>query len=68
MTAARLISVTIIPTLLVAAAVGYLSCGSATPPGQPRLVSLDSDRVMPVRECFNQAPEELRLVLLLSPT
>lgn len=65
---ARMFPLLLLPALLFTGALVYLRGGSSTPTGQPRLVSLDSDRLAPVRRVFNEASAELRLVLLLSPT
>jgi hypothetical protein len=38
------------------------------PPGQPPLVTLDSTSVAALRDDFNRAAGDVRIVILLSPT
>ena len=46
----------------------YLWGSSATPPGQPPLVSLGLSNVSQFQQSFNAAFSNTRIVLLLSPT
>jgi hypothetical protein len=46
----------------------YFYGGRAVPAGQPPLVSLTSANFDQLREAFNSASGEVRIVLLLSPT
>ena len=55
----------IIATLLI---VWYLWLSQGTPPGQPPLMSLSESNADKFRSDFNTASDEVRLVLLLSPT
>src|SRR5215471_17693415 len=46
----------------------YFMMSGGTPPGQPALANIDS-RTLPVLQAeFNRLAEQMRLVLLLSPT
>lgn len=46
----------------------YLWGSSSTPPGQPRLVSLNEANLSQFQQSFNSAISNTRVVLLLSPT
>ena len=46
----------------------YLLSPGKTPPGQPRLVSLSSERLFSFKEAFNAANSRTRVVAFLSPT
>lgn len=48
--------------------VWYLWASRATPPGQPPLTPLSEDNLDKFKNDFDGAPDEARLVLLLSPT
>lgn len=53
---------------LLIAALAYFYGGSQTPAGQPPLESLAPQNVAAIRNVFNAAKNDVRLVLLLSPT
>lgn len=55
----------IIAALLI---VWYLWLSKGTPPGQPPLTSLTQNNFDHFKNDFNDAKDEARLVLLLSPT
>ena len=57
-----------IPVALLAAAVLYLYGGGQTPAGQPPLKNLSAQSVGEVKNEFNVAKEDVRVLLLLSPT
>ena len=48
--------------------VWYLWLSNGTPPGQPALTSLTQNNLDQFKHDFNDAGDEARLVLLLSPT
>jgi sugar phosphate permease len=48
--------------------VWYLWVSKGTPPGQPPLTSLTQNNLDQFKHNFNDAGDEARLVLLLSPT
>ena len=54
--------------LLVLVALFYFYGGSRTPSGQPPLRSLTPQNVVEIRDEFNAAKNEVRVLLLLSPT
>lgn len=55
--------------MLLATMVATLACGPGTAPaGQPAMALLTSDRLESFRDAFNQASDQTRIVLLLSPT
>jgi len=53
---------------LMAAAGLYLYGGGQTPSGQPPLQSLTAQSVGEVKNDFNAAKDQVRVLLLLSPT
>ena len=53
--------------LVALAALFYFYGGSRTPPGQPPLRSLTAQNVGEIRDQFNAAKSEVRVLLLLSP-
>jgi len=57
-----------IPVALLAAAVLYLYGGGQTPAGQPPLKNLSGQNVGEIKNEFNVAKEDVRVLLLLSPT
>ena len=57
-----------IPVVLLAAAVLYLYSGGQTPAGQPPLKNLNAQSVGEIKYEFNAAKEDVRVLLLLSPT
>ena len=52
----------------LAAAVLYLYGGGQTPAGQPRLQNLSTQSVGAIKDEFNAAKDDVRVLLLLSPT
>ncbi|MDQ6706325.1 MAG: hypothetical protein M3Z85_10170 [Acidobacteriota bacterium] len=46
----------------------YFYGGHQVPPGQPALSSLTPENVSEIKNAFNSAKSEIRLLLLLSPT
>jgi len=57
----------VIAALLVAAAL-YLYGGGQTPAGQPPLQSVTAQSIDEIKNAFNAAKGEVRVLLLLSPT
>ena len=53
---------------LLVAAVLYLYGGGQTPAGQPPLQNLSAQSVGEIKNNFNTATDEVRVLLLLSPT
>lgn len=53
---------------LLAVAVLYLYGGGDTPAGQPPLQKLSAQNVGEIRNEFNAAKDDVRVLLLLSPT
>ena len=53
---------------LLAAAVLYLYGGGQTPSGQPPLKNLSARSVGEIKDEFNAAKDDVRVLLLLSPT
>jgi hypothetical protein len=53
---------------LVTGRVIYLVGGSGTPAGQPPLVKLTSQNLAEIRDSFNAAKDQVRVLTLLSPT
>jgi hypothetical protein len=53
---------------LLAAAVLYLYGGGQTPAGQPPLQNLSARGVGEIKNDFNAAKDDVRVLLLLSPT
>ena len=49
-------------------ALGYFYGGSQAPSGQPPLRSLTAENVAEVKNEFNAAKDDVRMLLLLSPT
>ncbi len=54
--------------LLVVAAVLYLYSGGQTPAGQPPLQNLTAQSAGEIKNQFNAAKGDVRILLLLSPT
>jgi hypothetical protein len=46
----------------------YVYGGSQAPPGQPPLASLTPQNVAEIRNSFNTAKDDVRVLVLLSPT
>jgi hypothetical protein len=63
----RYIVGTILVALLAAAGL-YLYHGGQTPAGQPPLYNLSTQNVGEVKNHFNAAKDDVRVLLLLSPT
>jgi hypothetical protein len=57
-----------IPVALLAAAVLYLYGGGQSPAGQPPLKNLSAQGVGEIKIEFNAAKDDVRVLLLLSPT
>ena len=60
--------VSAIPVALLAAAGLYLYSGGQTPAGQPPLQNLSAQSVGEIKDEFNAAKDDVRVLLLLSPT
>jgi hypothetical protein len=58
---------TLLGVMLVAALV-YFYGGSQPPPGQPPLASITAQNVADVKNQFSLAKDDVRVLLLLSPT
>ena len=54
--------------ILVIAALVYFYGGSATPSGQPPLARLTAENISQVQSAFNAARDDVRVLVLLSPT
>jgi hypothetical protein len=54
--------------VLAGALAWYRFAPGETPPGQPALVTLDSDSLPGFREDFNREAAASRVIVLLSPT
>ena len=55
--------------MLLATVVATGACGPGTAPaGQPAMALITSDRLENFRDAFNQASDQIRVILLLSPT
>ena len=57
-----------IRTILLFAAILLLGCQGQTPNGQRSIRSLTPQNVTDVRDQFNAAKDDVRLLILLSPT
>lgn len=57
-----------VSALAVAGALVYLYGGSEAPPGQAPLARLTPQNVSQVKTAFNAAKEDVRVLVLLSPT
>ena len=57
-----------IPVALLGAAVLYLYGGGRTPAGQPPLQNLGAQNAAEIKNGFNAAKDDVRVLLLLSPT
>ena len=64
----RAYSVGAIPVALLAAAVLYLYGGAQTPASQPPLKNLTAQSRGEMKNEFNAAKDDVRVLLLLSPT
>lgn len=61
----------ILSAILIAVLIGavvYFYGGSQAPPGQPPLQRLTAQNVSAVKNAFNAAKDDIRVLLLLSPT
>ena len=58
----------VILVVALAGAAAYFYGGGQTPPGQPSLEALTAENVTEVRDAFNSAKDNVRVLLLLSPT
>ena len=54
--------------LAVAGALAYFYGGSQVPSGQPPLQHLTAQNLVDVRSAFNAAQDDVRLLVLVSPT
>jgi hypothetical protein len=54
--------------IALAGAFFYFSGGHQTPSGQPPLQSLTTQNIAEVKNAFNAATDDIRVLLLLSPT
>jgi len=54
--------------IILVAALFYLYAGSRTPSGQPPLQTLTTGNVSEIKSEFNAAKNDVRVLLLLSPT
>ncbi len=60
-----------VSAVLTAALIGallYFYGGSQAPPGQPPLQRLTTGNVFRIKDAFNAANEDVRVLVLLSPT
>ena len=57
-----------LPVVVVAAAGLYFYGGHAVPAGQPALVHLTAQNLAEIQTPFNRAKDEVRILVLLSPT
>ena len=64
----RRVVVGVVSLTLIAAAVWYLGPSPQTPAGQPALVSLTPENFSMFQPEFNRASDDVRLLVLLSPT
>lgn len=55
-------------TILLAGAIAWFSLGSSAPPGQPALQSLTPANLPALEASFNAAKDDIRILVLLSPT
>jgi hypothetical protein len=46
----------------------YFYLGSAVPPGQQPLISLNSSNAASLKDAFNSSANSVRLIVMLSPT
>ena len=54
--------------VILLAALFYFYGGSQVPAGQPPIESLTAQNVVEVKSAFNAAKDDVRVLLLLSPT
>ena len=66
-TRAGRIAIAVVGLLLAGAGYRYLGTHHV-PAGQPALVTLDAGSIDAVRQDFNRAANETRIIVLLSPT
>jgi hypothetical protein len=57
-----------ISTAALVAALLYFYGGSQVPPGQPQLQKLTAQNVAGIKNAFNAAKDNVRVLVLLSPT
>ncbi len=57
-----------IAALVLCGALFYFYAGHQTPAGQPPLAELNSENFTSIGKAFNAAKDEVRVLLLLSPT
>jgi hypothetical protein len=64
----RIVTIGLLLSALVLAALFYFGGGGQPPSGQPALLSLTPRNVIEIKDEFNAAKGDVRLLLLLSPT
>lgn len=57
-----------IPLVALVVALGYFYGGSQAPIGQPPLQSLTAQNLSGIEDAFNAVKDDVRVLLLLSPT
>ena len=62
------IAVILAALVLVAALVYFFYGGHETPEGQPKLVELRQQNFATIADAFNAAAQDVRVLVLLSPT
>ena len=62
------ISVIIVALLVLGGVLLYVCAGHQTPEGQPALAELNRQNFTTLETAFNAAKEDVRILLLLSPT
>lgn len=58
----------IVAALVLCGVLFYLSAGHQTPAGQPQLAELVPQNFITIEAAFNAAKDDVRVLLLLSPT
>lgn len=58
----------VLGVLVICGALFYFYAGHSTPQGQPPLTSLTSENFATLPTAFNASKDQVRVVLLLSPT
>jgi hypothetical protein len=67
MTGKRILMIAVVAVLLCGA-LFFLTGGHRTPVGQPPLAELDAQNFTTLENAFNAANDNVRILLLLSPT
>jgi hypothetical protein len=68
MTALRIAMLVVAAAIVLLFAMLYYFTGHQAPPRQPPLTDLASTSLDSLRRDFNRKPEQVRVILLLSPT